>query len=78
MSDWYKGKIIPTDLALASLGIELPETLEVDGQKYIKRINGYVREDCKDDRDVKRGLYMQFRAFWTRDCYLQSNRNMVI
>ena len=58
MSDWYKGKIIPTDLALASLGIELPETLEVDGQKYIKRINGYVREDCKDDRDVKRGLYM--------------------
>lgn len=58
MSDFYKGKIIPTDSALAILGIELPEKIDVMGYQYVKTINGYIREDLKDNKDVKRGLYM--------------------
>ena len=30
----------------------------VDGKKYVKTTNGYILEEHKDDRDVKRGLYM--------------------
>lgn len=58
MSDWYKGKIIPTDEALETLGIEAPETLELDDKKYVRTVNGYILEEMKDDKDVKRGLYM--------------------
>ena len=58
MSDFYKGKIIPTDLALQELNIEIPETIKVDSQVYVKAINGYIREDLKNNKDVKRGLYM--------------------
>ena len=58
MSDWYQGKIIPTDEALTYLGLETPETLEKDGVTYVRTVNGYIREDMKDDKDVKRGLYM--------------------
>ena len=59
MSDFYKGKIIPTDAALKILGIEIPENIYVEGQTYVKAVNGYIREDLKNNRDVKRGLYMQ-------------------
>jgi len=59
MSDFYKGKIIPTDVALKKLGIEIPNKIEVDGEIYVKTVNGYILEDLKDDRDVKRGLYME-------------------
>ena len=58
MSDYYNGKIIPTDLALQDLGIELPEVITKDGKSYVKTVNGYIREDLKDNKDVKRGLYM--------------------
>lgn len=58
MSDWYHGKIIPTDLALEQLHIALPEQIEQDGQTYVRAVNGYIREDLKDNKDVKRGLYM--------------------
>ena len=58
MSDWYKGKIIPTDSALSQLGISLPNKVEIDGNTYVKAINGYVREDLVNEQDVKRGLYM--------------------
>lgn len=58
MSEWYQGKIIPTDTALDMLGIEAPEVIEHNGERYVKGINGYVREDMKDNPDVKRGLYM--------------------
>ena len=94
MSDYYKGKIIPTDLALQDVGIEVPEviytdpsgktfsddmikswdigveddTYEICGKhgevlslkavKYVKTVNGYIREDLKDNKDVERGLYM--------------------
>ena len=61
MSDFYKGKIIPTDVAVKELfsNHSLPEEMWVDGQKYVKSVNGYIREDFKDNRDVKRGLYME-------------------
>lgn len=59
MSDFYKGKILPTDYILDFLNISMPETITyTDGYTYVKTINGYVREDLKNDKDVKRGLYM--------------------
>lgn len=57
MSDWYKGKIIPTDLALGYIGIKAPETLEHDGKTYVRTGGGYVLEGLENNRDVKRGLY---------------------
>ena len=58
MSEWYKGKIIPTDLALEMLGIEAPDKITVADKTFVKGVNGYIREDYKDTPDVKRGLYM--------------------
>lgn len=58
MSDYYEGKIIPTDVALAQIGMTTPDTIEVDGKKYVKSVNGYILEEYKDNKDVKRGLYM--------------------
>lgn len=60
MSDFYKGKIIPTDIALRNVfTIYLPNEIEMDGQEYVKVPNGYVLKGMEDDRDVKRGLYME-------------------
>ena len=58
MSDYYKGKIITTASAMDILGIDTPETIDVDGVKYVKCVNGYIKEEYKNDPDVKRGLYM--------------------
>lgn len=58
MSDWYKDKIIPTDVALNEINIPIPDSFEKDGKKYVKTINGYVDEKYIDNQDVKRGLYM--------------------
>ena len=58
MSDYYKDKIITTDKALKILGINIPETFEYKGNKYVKSPNGYVKEEYKNNKDVKRGLYM--------------------
>lgn len=58
MSDYYKNKIIPTDLALQRLEINIPEQITIGGVHYVKTINGYIRSDLQDDKDVKRGLYM--------------------
>lgn len=58
MSDFYKDKIVPTDMALDILNIDLPEKITKDGQTYVRNINGYVREDLFDDNDTRRGLYM--------------------
>ena len=58
MSDNYKGKIIPTDEALNILNIDIPDSFEFMGRTYYKSPNGYVKEEYKDNRDVKRGLYM--------------------
>lgn len=58
MSDYYKGKIVPTDAALAALGIEAPDRIVLDGNCYVKTVNGYIREDLQNNKDVRRGLYM--------------------
>lgn len=69
MSDWYQDKIIPMDEALELLGFELPEEIEVAEEtdfaldevkttKFVRATNGYIRDDLKDNKDVKRGLYM--------------------
>lgn len=58
MSDYYKGKIISTDMALNQLGIDLPEEIEQDGQTYVRAVNGYILKGMEDSNDVKRGLYM--------------------
>lgn len=57
-SDYYKDKVITTDKALKILGVDIPETIEVDGNLYTKCPNGYVKYEYKDDKDVLRGLYM--------------------
>ena len=59
MSDYYKDKIVPTDEMAEFLGINLPDrVIDQDGQPYVKTVNGYVREDLKEDKDILRGLYM--------------------
>ena len=57
MSDFYKDKILFDETVAKIVGIELPETVEKDGVKFVKTAFGYVREDLKDDKDAKRGLY---------------------
>lgn len=58
MSDYYSEKVIPTDVALAALGITTPEKLEYEGKTYVKTVNGYVQEGMENNKDVLRGLYM--------------------
>lgn len=58
MSSFYEGKIIPTDVALATLGMNTPDTINFNGLTYVKTTNGYIQEEYKDNKDVKRGLYM--------------------
>jgi len=58
MSDWYKDKIIPTDMALMELAIDTPNIIVCNGITFVKTTNGYIREDLKDNKDAKRGLYM--------------------
>lgn len=58
MSDYYRGKIIPTDKALEILKIYIPDSFEYMGRVYVKSPNGYLREEYKNNKDVKRGLYM--------------------
>lgn len=58
MSDYYRGKVIPTDVALAALGITAPDKLEYEGKTYLKTTNGYVLEGMENNKDVLRGLYM--------------------
>lgn len=58
VSDYYAGKIIPTDVALAYLGITTPEEIEYNGTTYVRATNGYIVKGMEDSRDAKRGLYM--------------------
>ena len=83
MSDYYKDKIIPTDVACKQLNIELPEVINVNGETFLKAVNGYIREDLEDKRDVKRGLYMEsipsafiFKINLTEWAHVYRERNM--
>jgi hypothetical protein len=58
VSDWYRGKILTDGQACELLGYKLPDEIEVMGVEYVKATNGYVRKEYKDDKDVRRGLYM--------------------
>ena len=58
ISEWYQNKIVPTDIALAYLGIETPNEIEYNGKTYVKGVNGYIVKGMEDNNDVKRGLYM--------------------
>ena len=58
LSDWYKDKAIPTEIALEKAGlINKPQTLELDGKEYVSVPNGYVLKEYENNKDVKRGLY---------------------
>ena len=57
-SEWYKDKIITDDEAFEYLHIVMPNKITKDGVTYVKTVNGYVREDLKNDNDTLRGLYM--------------------
>lgn len=58
MSTYYQDKIVPTDVALAYLGITTPDEIEYNGQTYVRTVNGYVLKGMENNKDVKRGLYM--------------------
>lgn len=58
MSEYYEGKIVPTDVALAALGIVTPDEIEYQGQTYVRAVNGYILKGMENSKDVKRGLYM--------------------
>ena len=58
VSEYYEGKIIPTDVALAALGIVTPDEIEYEGNTYVRGVNGYILKGMENNRDVKRGLYM--------------------
>lgn len=57
-SDYYKDKILTTDEALNVLEIKAPDCVFYNNKKYVKTTNGYILEEYKDNKDVKRGLYM--------------------
>ena len=57
-SSWYEGKILTLDEVLPLLKMELPEKITVEDVDYLRSTNGYIREDLKNNRDAKRGLYM--------------------
>lgn len=82
MSEFYEGKIIPTEAALAILGITTPEELAFNGQTYVKGVNGYILKGMENNRDVKRGLYMLsipsnfiFKMNLTEFAHLYKERN---
>lgn len=58
MSDFYRDKVITTNKALNILGIDIPDSFEYEGSRYVKSPNGYVKEEYEENKDVKRGLYM--------------------
>ena len=58
MSEYYQGKILPTDVALAALGITTPDKIEYNSKTYVRGVNGYILEGMENNKDVKRGLYM--------------------
>lgn len=58
MSDWYKGKILPTDTALAILDMSMPDEVTYEGKTYVRAVNGYILKGHENEKDYKRGLYM--------------------
>ena len=83
VSDFYKDKIIPTDVALAYLGITTPNEIEYNGVSYIRAANGYIVKGMECNNDAKRGLYMLsipsnfiFRIQLTEFAHVYKERNV--
>lgn len=83
MSDYYHGKIIPTDQALDILEIKVPNEIEFNGQTYVKGVNGYILKGMEKNKDVERGLYMLsipsnfiFKINLTEFAHLYKERNI--
>lgn len=57
LSEWYDDKAITTDKALKEAGITKPESLIIEGEKYVASPGGYVKEEYARNKDVMRGLY---------------------
>lgn len=83
VSDFYKDKIIPTDVALAYLGITTPDEIEYNGVTYVRAVNGYIVKGMEDSKDAKRGLYMLsipsdfiFRMQLTEFAHVYKERNI--
>lgn len=82
VSQYYQDKIIPTDTALALLGITTPDEIEHNGQTYVKGVNGYILKGMENNKDAKRGLYMLsipsnfiFRINLTEFAHVYKERN---
>lgn len=58
-SEWYEDKILTTDDVLNKLDIHLPDTIINEDGEFIRCTNGYVRVDYVDNKDARRGLYME-------------------
>lgn len=82
VSAFYNDKIVPTDLALAYLGIKTPAEIQYNGITYVRAVNGYIAKGMENDNDVKRGLYMLsipsnfiFRIQLTEFAHIYKERN---
>ena len=58
MSDFYKDKIVPLGVVADAI-LKLPDKMLINGKEYVRTVNGYILEELENDRDVKRGLYME-------------------
>lgn len=78
-SDWYKDKILTLDEVLLQCGIQMPEKItDESGAVWVKTVNGYVREDLTDVKDVMRGLYMlSIPSTFTAKCNLTEFAHIV-
>ena len=81
-SAYYADKILPTDVALAYLGIRTPDEIEYQGRTYVRVANGYIVKGMENEKDVKRGLYMLsipsnfiFRINLTEFAHVYKERN---
>lgn len=83
VSEYYADKIIPTDVALAYLGITTPDEIEYEGKIYVRGVNGYIVKGMENNKDAKRGLYMLsipsnfiFRIQLTEFAHVYKERNI--
>lgn len=83
VSEYYEDKIVPTDVALAYLGIDTPDEIEYEGRTYVRGVNGYIVKGMEHMNDVKRGLYMLsipsnfiFRCNCTEFAHIFKERNI--
>lgn len=80
LSDYYKGKILTFDDLDKKLN--LPEAITYNDAIYVKTPLGYVREDCVDDKDARRGLIplavsssFTFKCDLAEFCHVYRERN---